>query len=345
VLVRNCKFQSGYSAYLTDVKIFKISLFAQNTCYYFGVRGEDDRWAEEERSRWVLDVSRAVRLVTQSIFPPFRIACNPMKANAMTHSRLMAGYIVHHDDPVTASVLYCELHAHQGDAAKIVLYENELCQSPVAEIFITETTMCSEKIGINCSCFSVEEHQFSTRTLAERKLWLRAISNVRVKLQNRAPNPTEEEMSSFRTAIKEHLLSIRAALEGPGLQDGSTGGMHSATKPSSPSYPRSPRFQAMDPLIQRCHQRRPPYSAGWAARGILVADPAAGHPPGEQNGEPTYPAEVAASEKARRPESADDLGGIKLELSQASGKPRPPPASLDPGRPLPSREMPKPGDG
>eukprot|EP00439_Symbiodinium_sp_Y106_P013592 s6420_g1.t4 len=62
-----------------DIKIFKISLFATNgrgvpashsACYYFGVRSTDERWAEDERSRWVLDVSRGVRLVTQSLFPP-----------------------------------------------------------------------------------------------------------------------------------------------------------------------------------------------------------------------------------------------------------------------------------
>lgn len=36
-----------------------------SACYYFGVRSEDERWAEEERSRWVLDVSRAIRLATR----------------------------------------------------------------------------------------------------------------------------------------------------------------------------------------------------------------------------------------------------------------------------------------
>ncbi|CAE6946208.1 unnamed protein product [Symbiodinium natans] len=183
-----------------DVKIFKISLFAHSACYYFGVRSTDERWAEEERSRWVLDVSRAVRLVTQSLFPPYRISCEPQQGAKHTASRLMAGYVVQQKNikfyyalrldnhlvsiasvvsPTvtyvsTASVVYCELHAHQGDFARVTMYENDLCQVPVAEICIHESAMCSEKIGINCSCFSVEDHQFSSRTLAERKLWLRA---------------------------------------------------------------------------------------------------------------------------------------------------------------------------
>eukprot|EP00439_Symbiodinium_sp_Y106_P012212 s5569_g1.t2 len=269
VLVRNCKFQSGYNSTLSDIKIFKISLFAHSACYYFGVRSTDERWAEDERSRWVLDVSRAVRLdersrwvldvsravrlVTQSLFPPYRISCDPQQGVKHTATRLMAGYVVHHEDVSTCSVVYCELHAHQGDLARVTMYENDLCQVRVAEIDIYESATCSEKIGINCSCFSVEDHQFSSRTLAERKLWLRAISNVRVKLQNRAPDPTEEELTSFRTAIKEHLSTIRAALEGPGVEEpalSSSGG-------SLPTAPRQRLGQTMDPLLQRCHARRP----------------------------------------------------------------------------------------
>eukprot|EP00435_Cladocopium_sp_Y103_P073379 s27_g43.t1 len=160
VLVRNCKFQSGYNATLTDVKIFKISLFAHSACYYFGVRSEDERWAEEERSRWVLDVSRAIRLVTQSLFPPFRITCEPLQGAPQTRRRLMAGYVVYHEDVSTASVVYFELQAHEKGMAKMLLYENSKCQVVVGEIPLHESAMCSEKIGINCSCFSVEDGRF-----------------------------------------------------------------------------------------------------------------------------------------------------------------------------------------
>eukprot|EP00930_Biecheleria_cincta_P086455 TRINITY_DN75738_c0_g1_i1.p1 TRINITY_DN75738_c0_g1~~TRINITY_DN75738_c0_g1_i1.p1 ORF type:complete len:467 (-),score=76.54 TRINITY_DN75738_c0_g1_i1:90-1490(-) len=321
VLVRNCKFQSGYSACLSDVKIFKISLFAHSACYYFGIRseGEGERWAEEERSRWVLDISRAVRLVTQSLFPPFRITCDPLKGLPHTDARLMAGYMVRLDDAATASVLYVELHVHQEEYAKVVLYENELCQVAVSEILLSETAMCSEKIGINCSCFSVEDHHFSTRTLAERKLWLRAISNVRVKLQNHAPKPEEEEMANYRAAIKEHLLTIRAALEGPGLTNG-TGG---AVKPGGLAC--GP--QSMDALLQRCHPRRPPPGSSgqhqWPiAVQALSTEPAMGGPSWHLGG--TRPAPEAPNRLAEKdqpsanpeeePKKADDLNGIRLEL-------------------------------
>lgn len=215
-LVRNCKFQSNYpSLNLTDFKIFKVSLFAQSICYYFGVRGEDEREAEDVRSRWVLDISRAMRLVTQSLFPPFNIVVDPIESTPCTHKRLMAGYLIHHDDNNIASMLYCELHPHCEDRAKLVLYENEVCQTPVLDVYITERSICCEKVGINCSCFSVEDHQFSTRTLAERKLWLRAISNLKVKLQNRAPSPTPDDLQNYRAAIKEHVNSIKEVTWSP----------------------------------------------------------------------------------------------------------------------------------
>jgi hypothetical protein len=218
--VRNCKFQSTYSNLnLSDFKIFKVSLFAHGICYYYGVRGADERQAEEERSRWVLDISRAMRLVTQSLFPPFSISCDPIESVVTTQRRLMAGYLIHHDDLSVASVLYCELHPQNEDQAKLVLYENELCQSPVMDIYISERSICCEKVGINCSCFCIEDHQFSTRTLSERKLWLRAISNVKVKLQNRAPSPSCEDLKHYRMAIKEHISTIKATLEGHAPMD------------------------------------------------------------------------------------------------------------------------------
>merc|ERR1719221_2488030 len=131
----------------------------------------------------------------------------------MTHRRIMAGYLMHHDDVAIASVLYCELHPQHHEHGKLVVYENELCQVVVMEICITERSTCCEKVGISCSCFSVEDHLFSTRTLAERKLWLRAISNVKVKLQNRAPSPKAEELQEYRSAIKDHIRASKSAFQ------------------------------------------------------------------------------------------------------------------------------------
>mmetsp|Transcript_21535 Transcript_21535/g.73822 ORF Transcript_21535/g.73822 Transcript_21535/m.73822 type:complete len:500 (-) Transcript_21535:109-1608(-) len=247
-LVRNCKFQSTYPSLgsLSDFKIFKVSLFAQGRCYYFGVKGQDEHQAEEERSRWVLDISRAMRLVTQSLFPPYVITCEPLLSVASTQRRLMAGYLIHCDDGYVASVLYCELHPHCEDKAKMVLYENEVCQTPVMDVYITERSICCEKIGINCSCFSIEEHQFSTRSLSERKLWLRAISNLKVKLQNRAPTPTVDELRSYRVAIKEHIGSMKGSLDGQLCQTDALLQPSGQRKPGPPC-PLSVPVMAMPP--------------------------------------------------------------------------------------------------
>eukprot|EP00927_Polykrikos_kofoidii_P003459 TRINITY_DN11377_c0_g1_i1.p1 TRINITY_DN11377_c0_g1~~TRINITY_DN11377_c0_g1_i1.p1 ORF type:complete len:493 (-),score=62.61 TRINITY_DN11377_c0_g1_i1:129-1487(-) len=209
-LVRNCKFQSSSlgGMELSAFKCFKVSLFTQGICFYYGVLGEDDTESDNERSRWVLDVARAMRLVTQSLFPVHGIAVEPVRAMSSTYRRLMAGYLVHHDGGAVASVLYSELHPQSSlGTAKLALYEDETCQSLVIEILITERSCCCEKVGINCSCFSIEDHQFSSRTLSERRLWLRAISNLKVKLQNRAPSPSDEELRHYRLAIQEHVKS------------------------------------------------------------------------------------------------------------------------------------------
>jgi len=223
-LVRNCKFQATTAdgVDLSDFKCFKVSLFTQGACLYYGVhasKGGDEQKAEEERSRWVIDISRAMRLVTQSLFPPFSIVCEPLDSAPGTRRRLMAGYVIHHDDVSVASVLYCELHPHSKAQAKLRFYENELCEAPVMDVFINERSTCCEKVGISCSCFSIEDHLFSTRTLAERKLWLRAISNVKVKLQNRAPSPSQEELQQYRSAIREHVKSSRGGLQGQAPMD------------------------------------------------------------------------------------------------------------------------------
>mmetsp|Transcript_71545 Transcript_71545/g.210110 ORF Transcript_71545/g.210110 Transcript_71545/m.210110 type:complete len:346 (+) Transcript_71545:25-1062(+) len=214
-LVRNCKFQSTYSdsLILSDFKVFKVSLYTQGVCYYFGIRSEDKEQAEEERSRWATDFARAIRLVTQSLFPPFTISCDPLASVKATEQRLMAGYLMHHDDVAVASVMYCELHPHSEGQAKLALYENDHCRTPLMDIIITERSVCCEKVGISCSCFAVENHQFSTRTVSERRLWLRAISNIKVKLQNHAPSPTSDEIRHYRLAIKEHLDTIRGTLQ------------------------------------------------------------------------------------------------------------------------------------
>mmetsp|Transcript_37047 Transcript_37047/g.104525 ORF Transcript_37047/g.104525 Transcript_37047/m.104525 type:complete len:497 (-) Transcript_37047:44-1534(-) len=215
-LVRNCKFQDPYmNTTLADLQIFKISLFTQNLCYYLGVRGSDADAVAVERRQWVTEIARVIKLVSQSLFPCFSISCAALKNVPTTRNRLMAGYLIHHTSKSVVTVLYGELHPHCAVSykAKMAFYENELCQKIILVIPISAGTVCVGKIGVECTCFCVDGYEFSTRTSSERTLWLRAISNLKVKLTHEAPTPSDKEIAHYRQAIEEHIASNKQTTE------------------------------------------------------------------------------------------------------------------------------------
>merc|ERR1719277_2607427 len=209
-LVRNCRFQSGECSKL---KSFKVSLLEPDPCCYFAVRSGCEREAEEERSDWDLGLSHTILLITDSLLPSFSVTCDPLPHVPATARRLMAGYLIHREDANSLTVLYCELQAHYGDFARFAMYEDELCESHIMDILITETSECKDVVGINCSCFVIDQHHFASQTPSERKLWLRALSNVKVKIQNKAPEPTDEELRHYRVSIGQHIEALEATLE------------------------------------------------------------------------------------------------------------------------------------
>ena len=72
-LVRNCRFSNAAKESCDNFKIFKLHLFAHNITYYFGTEfdgsSNSEQLADRDRTTWVLDISHAIRLVTQSLFP------------------------------------------------------------------------------------------------------------------------------------------------------------------------------------------------------------------------------------------------------------------------------------
>lgn len=209
-LVRNCRFQSGECAKL---KSFKVSLVGFEPAWYFAVQSTGEREAEEERSDWVLGLSHAILLVTDSLLPRFSHVCDPVPGLLQTQLRLIAGYLIHRDNSGSVSVLFCELHAQRMQCARLVLYENERCEISVTEIAINESSVCSDIVGINSSCFVVDTHHFASPTSSERKLWLRAISNIKVKIRNRELEPSEKDLTCYRDSIREHLMQLEATKE------------------------------------------------------------------------------------------------------------------------------------
>jgi len=173
------------------MRLFKVSAFHHGITHLFAVEGED---ASAERTRWVADIARALRIFTQSLFPSFRLQTLPVKGACWTDTRLLAGYMLMCDSNGVC-VVYAELHAHWDSQAAFVAYENELCEARVLHIPLTAHTSISERVGVDCSCFIIDAHHFSTRTCSEKVFWLRAISNVKVKIRHSTCNPTPSELS------------------------------------------------------------------------------------------------------------------------------------------------------
>lgn len=209
-LVRNCRFQSGACAKL---KSFKVSLQDPDPCCYFAVRSSLDREAEEERSEWVLGISHTILLITDSLLPSFCVSCDPIPGVPSTARRLLAGYLLYRDESNVISLFFCELNAHVEASAKMVMYESEYCEDVVMDLTISDNSVCCDIVGISCSCFVIDNHYFACQSPSERKLWLRALQNLKVKMQNRAPDPSAEELRHYRMSIREHIEALEATME------------------------------------------------------------------------------------------------------------------------------------
>eukprot|EP00929_Paragymnodinium_shiwhaense_P002671 TRINITY_DN10297_c0_g3_i1.p1 TRINITY_DN10297_c0_g3~~TRINITY_DN10297_c0_g3_i1.p1 ORF type:complete len:542 (-),score=97.58 TRINITY_DN10297_c0_g3_i1:217-1842(-) len=205
-LVQACRLHSVQAdAALPWLRLFKVSVFQHGSTHFFAAQGTE---ADAGRARWVADVSRSLRVVTQSLFPEFVLRSHPLQGAAWTATRLLAGYLLLCDDQ-GVSLVYCELHCHWDGAATFAAYEDEYCDTQVVRLGIDMHTCVSERVGVDCSCFSFDGYHFTTRSCAEKMLWLRAISNVKVKLRHRAPNPSPEELAFYRSSINEYAHCLR----------------------------------------------------------------------------------------------------------------------------------------
>lgn len=213
-LVQACRFHTVEADEAQPwLRLFKVSIFHHGLTHFFATQGKE---AEMERARWVADVSRALRTLTQSLFPPFRLRVEPLAGMEWTMTRLLAGYLLLYDE-LGVSLVYGELHCECDKSALLAAYEDEHCDVQVLHLSIDSQTCVSERIGVDCSCFSVGDHHFSTRSSAEKMLWLRAISNVKVKLRHKFPqsgNPTGSDLRHYRAAVFEHIRKLpRSAQE------------------------------------------------------------------------------------------------------------------------------------
>lgn len=236
-LVEKCQVKTMQHSNLWAV--FKLTVFRQegdDRYYYFATTGKD---AFRERDQWVEDISNAIRQVTLSLFPQHTITVRPLPGAMSTSTRIMAGYLLRSQPTDVVSLYYCELHSYSNGGARLAIYKDEWCEREVFILMLTDQTVVSTRKGSYCTVFGVDQHRFCARTKDEKELWLRAVSNIKVKLMFDAPEPTDEELAVFRAAVLERIMKLEE--NGNAINGGSTGSTADATwDPLLPQVPRPP---------------------------------------------------------------------------------------------------------
>lgn len=205
-LVEKCQVKTmQHSAFWA---VFKLTVFrteGSDRFYYFATSGGE---AYKERDRWVEEMSRAISEVTMSLFPPHAITVTPLPGMPTTSTRIMAGYLLQSGTADNLSLYYCELHGYAAGEARLAVYKDEWCEHEVTSMYLEDTSVVSTRKGVYCTVFGVDQHRFCARTRDEKDLWLRAVSNIKVKLMFDAPDPTIEELEVFRSAILERIETL-----------------------------------------------------------------------------------------------------------------------------------------
>jgi hypothetical protein len=188
-----------------SLRVFRLIIFHHGVTFLFAVEGKN---AEAERMEWLAEMACALRTLTKSLFPVFGHSVMPLRNAPWTATRLLAGFLLMCDE-FGVSVIYAELHCHWNRASVLVGYEDEYCETRVLNVPLDTCTFYTELMGVDCSCFSLDDrYYFCTRSVAERSLWLRALSNLKMKLWYSQENPTAADMSAYRWSIRDCISQL-----------------------------------------------------------------------------------------------------------------------------------------
>eukprot|EP00929_Paragymnodinium_shiwhaense_P097692 TRINITY_DN59318_c0_g1_i1.p1 TRINITY_DN59318_c0_g1~~TRINITY_DN59318_c0_g1_i1.p1 ORF type:complete len:541 (-),score=88.94 TRINITY_DN59318_c0_g1_i1:90-1712(-) len=191
------------------MSVFKLAVLQPNEAdifYYFACLGDK---AETEVAEWLERIGDAINRVVGHMIPRRVVEVRPVPGRPGTGSRLMAGYLMLLVTEQTVARYFCELQAYQNKTARFVLYQDEWCEHEVRNEAITDASVVSTRKGTNCTIFGVDSLLLSARTWMEKELWLRAVSNIKVKLMFNAPAPTEEELNIFRGSVLERAWEVQ----------------------------------------------------------------------------------------------------------------------------------------
>lgn len=292
-LVEKCQVKTMQHSSLWAV--FKLTVFRQegdDRYFYFATTGKD---AFRERDRWVDEISTAIRQVTLSLFPPHAITVRPLPGIQSTSTRIMAGYLLRSLETDNVSLFYCELHAYVGGEARLSIYKDEWCEREVSSVLLTDQTVVSTRKGSYCTVFGVDQHRFCARTREEKELWLRAVSNIKVKLMFDAPDPSSAELAVFRAAVLERIVKLEGIATGPADNKEKEG----AKLPVRP--------EAWDPLLSQVPRQPQPLSP----RGdVWFPDPI------EEGAESLLEEYVRQAPPAEQREDTDTSEGDRVDIAR-----------------------------
>mmetsp|Transcript_23294 Transcript_23294/g.51163 ORF Transcript_23294/g.51163 Transcript_23294/m.51163 type:complete len:503 (-) Transcript_23294:139-1647(-) len=255
-LIEKCQVKSKQND--SQWAIFKLTFFrreGQDASFYFATAGPS---AEAERDRWVAEIVKAMGNLTLSLFPRFGLSVDPLPERDSTSTRIMAGYLMEGGLCDSAMLVFCELHAYASRESKLVLYKDEFCEHAVQSIPLCDSSIVSTRKGEYCTVFGINDHLFCARTEEERELWLRAVSNIKVKLMFDAPDPTPEDLEVFRSSVYERIETMAPPLP-PGGREAwdayvlaATGGSFTGLDLSAAEFPpvlaEAPRKPLSSPL-------------------------------------------------------------------------------------------------
>lgn len=262
-----------------QARILNIAIYLEACSFLFGFVGESDKEAEHLCAAWVADISRSIRWVTESLFA--RGSCcltSPSWDEDASNVRLMAGRLLQseaHGGPV--HVRFVELFPPKDGKARMVLYSDvggrrtgTSGAGQEQELLIDQRTNSFEKVGVGCSCLALGPLHLCARTVFERQLWLRALANLKVKLQHGGKGLRPDDVCHWREAINEHILANLSKLRNqwhsvdrrPGVGVASlktvvdAGGCASVPVPAEYHETAAILTTAMElaglPLLQRC---------------------------------------------------------------------------------------------
>eukprot|EP00405_Crypthecodinium_cohnii_P056091 CAMPEP_0206614712 /NCGR_PEP_ID=MMETSP0325_2-20121206/57597_1 /ASSEMBLY_ACC=CAM_ASM_000347 /TAXON_ID=2866 /ORGANISM="Crypthecodinium cohnii, Strain Seligo" /LENGTH=485 /DNA_ID=CAMNT_0054135345 /DNA_START=365 /DNA_END=1822 /DNA_ORIENTATION=+ len=243
--------------------VFKITVFRQEGMdlnLYFASSGPD---ADKQRSAWIAVISQALATVTQSLIPEHELRVQPVQGRQRTSTRIMAGYLLYSDALEKVTLCYCELHAPLKGMAELVFYPDEHCEEEMKTLTFSANASASTRKGSYCTIFGLDSHRFCARSRTEKDLWLRAVSNILVKLMFDRRDPTPRDLALYRAAVFERVESM----SNPSNESGRClDGNSSTVKQLLPAISATSATAALVPIMDEALEKQIASSRNWLMR-------------------------------------------------------------------------------